>query len=203
MTFYEPDEYQRHVEAARRVDTRVELLVLLGGDAGLRRGEIIGLEWADIDLKRGLLTVAGSVWAGQVTATKGMEHRHVPLTKRLAAALSANRHYTDEGEPVTAKIIQRWLVRAQQLAGLRAKGGVHILRHTFCSHLAMRGAPALSIQKLAGHKNLQTTLRYMHLASGEAERAIGLLETTTGRGDILETSSTARAGTDTFGNCIA
>ena len=37
-------------------------------------------------------------------------------------------------------------------------------------------APVLSIQKLAGHKNLQTTLRYMHLSPGETERAIRLLE---------------------------
>ncbi len=53
---------------------------------------------------------------------------------------------------------------------------MHLLRHTFCSHLAMRGATALSIQQLAGHENLQTTLGYMHLAHGEAERAIRLLD---------------------------
>jgi integrase len=53
---------------------------------------------------------------------------------------------------------------------------MHILRHTFCSHLAMRGAPALSIQRLAGHEDLQTTLGYMHLAKGETERAIRLLD---------------------------
>lgn len=56
--------------------------------------------------------------------------------------------------------------KAQKRAGLKASGALHILRHTFCSHLAMKGAPALSIQRLAGHKNLQTTLGYMHLASG-------------------------------------
>jgi len=41
---------------------------------------------------------------------------------------------------------------------------VHILRHTFCSHLAMRGAPARAIQELAGHQDLDTTQRYMHLS---------------------------------------
>jgi hypothetical protein len=41
----------------------------------------------------------------------------------------------------------------------------------------MNGAPALSIQHLAGHEDLQTTLGYMHLAKGDTERAIGLLET--------------------------
>lgn len=41
----------------------------------------------------------------------------------------------------------------------------------------MKGAPALSVRHLAGHEDLQTTLGYMHLAKGETERAIGLLET--------------------------
>ncbi len=52
----------------------------------------------------------------------------------------------------------------------------HPLRHTFCSHLAMRGAPAKVIQELAGHANLPTTLKYMHLADGAKEQAIALLE---------------------------
>jgi site-specific recombinase XerD len=54
--------------------------------------------------------------------------------------------------------------------------GVHILRHTFCSHLAMRGAPARAIQDLAGHQDLLTTQRYMHLSPAAIESAIRLLE---------------------------
>ena len=77
---------------------------------------------------------------------------------------------------MTAKVLQKWMAKAQRRAGLRANGALHILRHTFCSHLAMRGAPALSIQRLAGHEDLQTTLGYMHLAKGETERAIRLLD---------------------------
>ncbi len=65
----------------------------------------------------------------------------------------------------------------QRRANLRATSAIHILRHMFCSHLAMKGAPALSIRHLAGHEDLQTTLGYMHLTKGETERAIGLLET--------------------------
>lgn len=44
------------------------------------------------------------------------------------------------------------------------KAGVHILRHTFCSHLAMRGAPARAIPELAGHQDRGTTQCYMHLS---------------------------------------
>ena len=181
--FYDFDQYGWLVDAARVIDRRDEVVVLLGGDAGLRRGEIIALEQADCDVRRGLLSVERSEWQGHVTPTKGLECRVVPMTSRLRAALTDHRHligdrvlYTDAGEQATAKVLQKWMMRVQRRAKLRATGGLHILRHTFCSHLAMRGAPALSIQKLAGHKNMQTTLRYMHLAPGETDRAIRLLD---------------------------
>jgi site-specific recombinase XerD len=84
--------------------------------------------------------------------------------------------YTADGEPVTAKILRTWIGSAQRRAHLRvATGALHILRHTFCSHLAMRGAPAKAIQELAGHENLMTTLRYMHLSPAARVGAIKLL----------------------------
>src|SRR5512137_1674738 len=66
----------------------------------------------------------------------------------------------------------------------------HILRHTFCSHLAMRGAPARAIQELAGHQDLSTTQRYMHLSPAAIESAVRLLEEpspVSRFGDMLET----------------
>jgi hypothetical protein len=51
-----------------------------------------------------------------------------------------------------------------------------MLRHTFCSHLAMRGAPARAIQEIAGHQNLTKTQRYMHLTPAALDGAIRLLE---------------------------
>jgi hypothetical protein len=54
---------------------------------------------------------------------------------------------------------------------VEATGNVHILRHTFCSHLAMRGAAPKAIQNLAGHQHLSTTMRYMHLSPSERERS--------------------------------
>lgn len=182
--FYDFEPYEQLVEAARALDPRVHLIVLLGGDAGLRRGEILALEQARCDTRNGRLLVELNQVGAHVHETKGMECRAVPMTARLAEAIKAHRHlrgprllYCDEGKPITARTLRTWLADAQRAAGLpKASGEVHILRHTFCSHLAMRGAPVGSIQKLAGHKHLTTTIRYMHLAEGETDRAIRLLD---------------------------
>ncbi len=85
-------------------------------------------------------------------------------------------------EPLTRQIVQRRAKRAVRRAGVwrgsptSGGGGVHILRHTFCSHLAMRGAPARAIQELAGHVDLSMTQRYMHLSPAALDAAIRLLE---------------------------
>ena len=97
--------------------------------------------------------------------------------------------YRHDGEPLSENNLRDLLLRAAKQAGLRSTGP-HMLRHTFCSHLAMRGAPARAIQELAGHKDLATTQRYMHLSPAAVESAIRLLDSPgvlPGRGDILET----------------
>ena len=69
--------------------------------------------------------------------------------------------------------------------------GVHILRHTFCSHLVMRGAAMRAVQELVGHQDLTMTQRYSHLSPAALVDTIRLLESRvaeSGRGEILETA---------------
>jgi site-specific recombinase XerD len=82
----------------------------------------------------------------------------VPLTDALFAALRDHRHlrgehvlFGNDGHRATSFFLRKLLEAAQTRAGLQSTGGLHILRHSFCSHLAMRGAPAKAIQELAGH----------------------------------------------------
>jgi len=204
MGFHDFDQYERLLTIARRLGTEAYLMVVLGGDAGLRLGEILALEWRDVDLPARRLTVQRSDWLGHVTVPKGGRARQLPMTQRLTAALKGSRHLRSDrvlclpdGSPMTRDRVIKAVRGAQRLAAIDQ--GVHILRHTFCSHLAMKGAPARAIQELAGHADQSTAQRYMHLSPAATEEAIRLLD---GRdsgvvrldnfGDILDTREEAK-----------
>ena len=186
MAFHDFPAYERLVEAAKAIDANTYLIVLLGGEAGLRCGEMMALEWSDVDLGQGQgqgqLRIRRSEWKGQVTSTKGGRLRYVSMTKRVAEAFRLHRHLRGPrvlcegaGRSLSQKMVQdrvRWAARRAKLD----EQGVHVLRHTFCSHLAMRGAPARAIQELAGHQDLSTTQRYMHLSPAAKDSAIRLLD---------------------------
>jgi site-specific recombinase XerD len=135
------------------------------------------------------------VTGGNLIPVPKLFAHHLPLTVRLERALRQARHLKGarvishaQGRPYSEKDVQGAVARAMRGAGLQ-RGGVHTLRHTFCSHLAMRGAPAKAIQELAGHQNLSTTQRYMHLSPAALDAAIRLLDDRSavpGRGDIVE-----------------
>jgi integrase len=199
MAFYEDEEYGRLVEAAKKVDDRMHVMVLLGGDAGLRRGEIVSLRQCDVDQRRRQLHVQFATWRTVEDSPKGGRGRIIPMTEALASALAANRHlrgprvlHLDDAKPVDENVLQDWMEQASRRAGLSVTRSLHILRHTFCSRLAMRGAPAKAIQELAGHQNLSTTLRYMHLSPAARESAIKLLDAPSkdgeSFGEIVETA---------------
>ena len=117
--FYDFDDSERLVAAAKANERDAYLVVLLGSDAGLRCGEIMALECGDVDLNKRQLCVQRSDWKGHVTATKGGRLRYVPMTVRLAAALREHRHLRGarvvsqrDGSPLTQKIVQDHVRRA-------------------------------------------------------------------------------------------
>jgi integrase len=197
VDFFDFEEYDDLLAAAKATDWRAHLIVLLGGQAGLRSGEIRALRWIDVNLEKRQLCVERGDWRGQVSTTKGGRLRYVPLTTALTDTLRANRHlrgplvlHRDDGRPLTENGVRGLVDRAARRAQLRQKGP-HMLRHTFCSHLAMKGVPVRAIQELAGHQHLSTTQRYMHLSPAAIEGAIRVLERSSvaTRGDIVETAA--------------
>ena len=179
--FFDFDEVERLVAAATDEPER-RAMILLGAEAGLRMGEMLALTQDCVDYRSGNLTIWENDWQGQVGSTKGGERRTVPMTPRLRAALQAIRHLradlvlcSGEGKRWTKHIVRAALRTICKRAGLRVVGA-HVLRHTFCSHLAMRKAAPKAIQELAGHKSLKVTLRYMHLTETALRETMRLLE---------------------------
>ncbi len=186
MDFLADDEYARLVSAASSDAARLAML-LIAGDAGLRKGEILALEWGDLDLGAGLITIMRNVWhdnvsAEHVGAPKSGKLRKVPMTERLKRALLAHRHLrgkrvftNDRGTGLTPGQLEVALRVTCNRSRMRQIGW-HVLRHTFGSHLAQRGASPKAVQELMGHSDIATTMRYMHLAPAHHREAIALLE---------------------------
>jgi integrase len=110
--FYDFDDFERLVTAAKTTHPPAYVFVLLAGEAGLRLGEMVAVEWSDIDFAKGQACVQRSAWKGQVASPKGGRLRYVPLTARLAGALREHRHlrwprvlYQDDGSPWTTPLL--------------------------------------------------------------------------------------------------
>lgn len=153
---------------------RVLIAVLYG--CGLRCAEVRNIKVTDIDLQRAVLHVRQS---------KNRKDRYVTMGKNLTAILERylhiqkpaswlfpgkrwgknSNHFFTVFEPQYGKRSVQWAIkRAAQLAGITKPLSVHSLRHTYATHLLEDGVNILTVQKLLGHNNVQTTMLYLHVA---------------------------------------
>lgn len=189
--FHEREEFDRLAAAAERIGWRAHLAVLLGGRAGLRRGEILGLRWEDVNHQRETITVRRQINNGRVSGPKGGHERTVPIMPDLLDALELYQHLNewvicwDNGGHLNETSLKRLAASAAKSAGVLA--GIHTLRHTFVSHLVVAGVPPRTIQELAGHRSLATTMGYMHLSPAAVRDGIAALDRWA-RGDQGETT---------------
>ena len=136
--------------------------------SGLRVGELVGLDWRDIDEELGMV---------MVRAGKGNKDRLVPLGEPALDALKkwktampvAWEHdgpvITNlRGGRLTTRSVEMILQRRIEAAGLTAGVTPHGLRHSFATHMLGNGADLRSIQEMLGHASLATTQRYTHVS---------------------------------------
>lgn len=154
----------------------LEPLVILSLDTGLRRGEAIALDWKDIDLKAGTVTVQGE-------GAKSSQTRVVPLSTRVGDTLTEWQAMTADTGPVFPgatidSLKGQWdrVLTKAEITGLRW----HDLRHSFGTRLALAGVPLPTVQRLMGHANITTTARYLHATADDARRGIEALEKANG-----------------------
>jgi len=151
--------------------------------AGLRLGELLALRHTDVDLVNGQIFVKRSVWKRTFGTPKNGLSRRVPIPPSLTRILREHRHLRGElvfcqedGGLLTRDMIKRVLPRACRRAGLDRTIQWHVLRHTFASHLVMRGEPLKVVQELLGHANMEATMIYAHLSESRLRDAVAKLD---------------------------
>jgi len=160
------DEVQRLLDATPPGQPR--LLFRLTYAAGLRVREATHLRLRDLDFARGVLKVCQG---------KGRKDRLVPLPHTLRDDLvtvsrAAGRRADDwlfpgqdRRRPQTASAMQRLCARLARACGFDKRVTPHTLRHSYATHLLEAGVDLVTIQRLLGHRSLQTTARYLHVST--------------------------------------
>ena len=177
VRFLDEDERARLLEACKQSECgALYPAVVLALSTGMRQGEILSLEWPQIDLARGYI---------YLTETKNGERRTVPLVshaKELITELSKMRRidtkllFPSTVKPKSPVAIRRPWGDALKVADIQ-DFKFHDLRHTAASYLAMNGASLAEIAEILGHKTLQMVKRYAHLSEQHTTRVLESMNT--------------------------
>ena len=169
-----------HDEAARLVRAAAPWLrdlILVGLDTGLRRSNLVGLQWAWLHEQGTVLVVPRQlVKAKKVTVM-------IPLTTRAARIIARQVRHGDapcvfthaDGRAYSVGQVSMAVMRAVKQAQLSGVS-LHTLRHTFISRLVQAGRPLPEVAALAGHRDIKMTMRYAHLAPSHLRAGIQALE---------------------------
>lgn len=189
--FLEDDE-QVALLAAAADDPEANAIVHLAMFCGLRRSEVFGLQWADVEVNGGRIRVERSISYGQVTETKTLNsERVVDVPAAVLDALERHRRATppmddgwifrsSSGRPLDpANWYKRRFVPLRQRAGLRDGVGLHALRHSFCSLLIRNNENPKYIARQMGHSSVAFTMDvYGHLFETTSTAAMSRLDET-------------------------
>ena len=155
------DEVSRIFTACENPKHRMMLITCYG--CGLRVSELVSLKAGHIDGERRLL---------RIEQGKGGKDRLVPLSDGLLQHLRTYwrlyhpMHYLFVGcrpdVPLSVTTAQKAFQRSKRRAGVEKIGGIHSLRHAYATHLLEGGLPVQQLQRLMGHHNIHSTLRYVH-----------------------------------------
>ena len=174
--------------ASRNPD--LHAVVLLAVETGMRCGEILGLEWARIDLSRGVITLASR-------STKSKRRREIPMRQAVYDLLAARKDRT--GYVFPRRGWDSYRTAFETIAGsvVTAPEGepltFHGLRHHFASWFMMRGGRLEALSKILGHATLTMTMRYSHLSPDYLRSEMAKTESPRAQGEQNITTSEATA----------
>jgi len=172
MQFWDADQSRSFLEACAVEDPEFGPFFLTALRAGLRLGELFGLQVRHVLGAAGHLDIRRAIVRGEVGPPKHGKVRQVPMTPELYAVLArrvdgrgpdALVFAGPDGAPLTRDRVKRPFWRATERAGL-PRIRLHDLRHSYASQLVLAGVPLPVVQRLLGHSDIRTTMRYAHLA---------------------------------------
>ncbi|OQY99969.1 MAG: hypothetical protein B6D35_08025 [Candidatus Brocadia sp. UTAMX2] len=166
------EECQKLIDSC---DSHLKPMVITALNTGMRKEEIFGLKWDNVDLKSGFILL-------NQDQTKNSERKEIHISSTLMETLNTLPKREDVPyvfyNPLTGKRydnVKRSFNTALKRAGIN-DFRFHDLRHTFASHLVMAGIDITTVKELLGHKDLKMTLRYSHLAPSHKLKAIVTLD---------------------------
>ena len=141
---------------------------------GMRKGELENLEWADIDLKRKRIKIRiKDSWRPKTT------EREIPINTSLTTLLKKHKKtqqgryvFHKEGKKIEPNSLRKKFIRITKKCGFPEVTKLHTLRHTYASHLAMKGETIRVIKEILGHSDIKTTMIYAHLAEKHVDSAV-------------------------------
>ncbi len=142
-----------------------KMILLFAYGTGVRVSELVEVKWHHLDYEKNML---------RIEQGKGMKDRYTLLPNNVIQNLE---HYRKMYKPkdylffgrnkniaLNARTASWVYVTAKKNVGIKKRGGIHILRHSFATHLLDSGYDLLTIQKFLGHRQLATTAKYIHLS---------------------------------------
>ena len=180
LRYLKPEEIKTLLQACSE---HVRPIVVTALNTGMRRSEVLTLKWSHVDLENRKVTVVN---------TKNNESRVIPINRTLYQELLSLAQKSKKGAHVFSgrdgnpfKDVKKSFSSALKKAGIE-DFRFHDLRHTFGSHLAMKGVNPRTIQQVMGHKEIKMTMRYSHLSPEYVQEAVEKLD------NLLDTNWTPR-----------
>jgi integrase len=160
------DEEQQLLAACREArKTWLVHFVALAIETGMRRSELLGLQWPNVNLDRRIAFLP---------VTKNGESRGVPLSTRAVEILRSPPSSRDGGVfgDLTQDALKQSFKRAVRRAGIKSLR-LHDLRHEASSRFFEKGLNVMEVASVTGHKTLQTLKRCTHLSVGDLATRLG------------------------------
>lgn len=181
VDFLQPNDSEVLLEHTRVNEPHWYEMILVALRTGMRRGELIALQWPDVDFIRRKITVRSSMGRFTIGSTKSNRIRHVPMTPEVLSVLAAKQRQkgfvftSSSGGAVARNTMHQNLKRIGGQLGL-GELHWHMFRHSFASHLVGAGVPLNVVKELMGHSDIKMTMRYAHFAPSMYDKAVDVLD---------------------------